>query len=121
MSQVFALTFTVKPGSEERVADLFKKSGRPDHVIRDADGEPIGKLLRTRVFMSGNRIVRVVDSEQDVFTVASHMRQQQEVIDLERELEEFLEEPRDMSTPEAAADFFANAMMSCVLDRSSDE
>jgi hypothetical protein len=121
MSQQWALTWNVKPGTEAEVIRLFERSGRPDHTVRNADGEVVGLLRRTSVFMRQNTVVRVIEFDGDFIDVAKHMGQQQEVRDLERALDQYLEVERDMSTPEKTAAFFASASMRCVLSRRHDE
>jgi hypothetical protein len=121
MSQFYALTWKVKPGTEQAVADLFQNSGRPDHTIRGEDGSVIGKLLSTLVFMQNNTVVRVIEFEGEFRDVARHMGQQQEVQDLERALDGYLETPRDMRTPEGVQKFFREASMQCILARRHDQ
>ena len=121
MSEYFAMTWTVKAGAEEKVAELFQRYGRPDHTIRDDDGNEIGRLLATQVFMRDNTIVRVVEAEApSVIDVAKHMRKQKAIQDLEVNLDQYLEEPRDMSTPEGARAFFAKTAMRCLVARRHD-
>ena len=121
MSQQWALTWNVRRGTEDEVIRLFERSGRPDHVVRDSGGEVVGLLRKTSVFMRQNTVVRVIEFDGEFIDVARHMGRQQEVRDLETALEEFLEEERDMSTPEKTAAFFASASMRCVLSRRHDE
>jgi hypothetical protein len=120
VSQYSALMWTVKPGTEQTVEDLFRNSGRPDFTIRGADGTEKGKLLSTLVLMKGNVVIRVIEFEGDPREVALHMRQQQEVVELEEQLDQYLEVPRDMSTPEGAQKFFREAGMKVILDRRHD-
>lgn len=121
MAQVWALMWQIKPGSEEEVESLFKNSGRPEHVILDEDGKEKGKLLGTYVLMKDNWVVRVIEFDGEFMDVAVHMREQQEVADLERQLDDHLLEPRDMTTPEGARDFFMKTSMRCVLARRHDD
>lgn len=121
MAQVWALMWQVKPGSEQEVESIFQNAGRPEHVILDEDGNEKGKLLGTYVLMKENTVVRVIEFEGEFTDVAVHMREQQEVVDLERQLDEHLLEPRDMSTPEGARDFFMKTAMRCVSSRRHDD
>ena len=50
MSQWLALRYKLKPGSEEEVSG-FEGAGHPDPDVRDEDGNVIGKLLITLVFL----------------------------------------------------------------------
>jgi hypothetical protein len=121
MPEYMALKWTVKPGTEQAVEELFRNYGRPDHVVRAPDGSEQGRLLSTQVFMQGNTVVRVMEFEGDQAAVARHLQQQPAVRDLETKLDEYLEVPRDMSTPEGARKFFRESGMRCVLARRHDE
>ena len=115
--QFQALAWKIKPGSEQTVADLFAKSGVPDHIIKGPDGSVKGRLLQTMVLMKDNYVIRVIEFDAEMRDLINHMRQQQEVKDLEREFEKYLEVPRDMSTPDGAQKFFREAGMRVVLSR----
>jgi hypothetical protein len=122
MSQFWGLMWNVKPGTEQTVEELFRNSGRPEHDIRGADGSIRGKLLQTMVFLKGNTIVRIIEFEGcDLPEVAMHMRRQQAIVDLERALDDLVEIPRDMSTPEKAQQFFRESSMRCILHRRHDQ
>lgn len=121
MSNWFALLYKLKPGSEEFVADLFAQSGRPDHVVKDDDGNEIGRLLTTMAFVGNETGVRIIEVEGDFQAVARHMSRQPEVEEFERQIEEHLAEPRDLSTPEGAQAFFRKRGMRNVLLRRSEE
>jgi hypothetical protein len=122
MSDYYAMTWKVRAGTEEEVAKLFEGYGRPDHTIRDDDGNEVGRLLSTQVFMRENTIVRVLEVEgANIIDVAKHMRAQPAIRDLESRLDGYLEEPRDMSTPEGARAFFMKTLMRCLVARRHDE
>ena len=116
-----ALFYPLKPGSEEKVKELFWASGRPQFDVLDQEGNEVGKLLGTMAFVGKEMAVRVIEVEGALPLVAAHMSRQPEVRQFERELEEHLSEPRDMTTPEGARDFFRNAALECVLVRRHDE
>ena len=119
MSTWMALFFALKPGHEEAVEELFKNSGRPEHEVKDESGAAVGKLLRTLVFVGQEKACRVIEIEGDIMAVSRHMAQQQEVVELEAQLEEHLAQPRDMTSPQGAMEFFMKAGMRCVIDRSA--
>ena len=119
--QFFAMRWNVRKGTEDEVRELFHNYGRPDHVIKDDDGNEVGRLLATQVYMKDNMIVRVVEADApSIIEVAKHMRQQKAIQDLEESLDPLLEEPRDMSTPEGARDFFMKTAMECLVARRHD-
>jgi hypothetical protein len=122
MSDYYAMTWNVRKGTEDEVQALFEDYGRPDHKIVDEDGNRVGTLLATQVFMKDNTVVRVVEAEAPSFIdVAKHMRKQKPIQDLEQKLDPYLEEPRDMSTPQGAAEFFMKSAMKCVVSRRHDQ
>jgi SchA/CurD like domain len=105
------LIYPLKAGSEDTVADIFANSGRPDHDVKDDDGNVVGKLIRTLVFVGPEIAIRVIEVEGDLRTVSRHMSRQPQVKAFEQEIEKHLAEPRDMVTPEGAMAFFAKAGM----------
>jgi hypothetical protein len=121
MSQFSAVTWKVRAGTEQTVAELFRKSGRPEHDIRGPDGSVKGRLLQTVVLMKENTVVRVIEFDGELSDVHQHMRRQQEVQELERELDKYLETPRDMSTPEGAQKYFRETTMQVIVHRRHDD
>lgn len=117
-----ALMWTVKPGTEQAVKELFAAYGRPEMIVRDGDDVERGKMLSTLVFMKGNVVVRVAEAEVESHeALAEHLRKQPAIRELEAKLDQYLEEPRDMSTPEGAREFFNRASMECLVARSIDD
>lgn len=121
MSTWMALNFRLKPGSEDEVAEIFATSGRPEHTVLDENGKEVGRLLQTMVFVGKELAVRVIEIDGDMMTVSRHMAEQEEVKDVEAKLEQHLAVPRDMTSPEGAMKFFAEAGMRCVLNRHADD
>ena len=114
MSLWSGLIYPLKPGTEDTVASIFEKSGRPNHDVLDDDGNVVGKLLRTLVFVGPEIAIRVIEVEGDLRTVSRHMSRQPQVRAFEREIEQHLAKPRDMVTPEGAEAFFREAGMRAV-------
>ena len=123
MSQWVALMWGIKPESRDTVRELFHSYGRPDHTIKDEDGNEVGTLLQTLVFMKDDQVLRVVETTDgvDLPTLAKHMGRQQAIRDLEDKLDEHIAEPRDMSTPEGAREFFVKSIMELLVSRRHDE
>ena len=121
MSQWFALLYKLKPGTEEAVTELFQQSGRPDHEVKDDDGNVVGTLLRTMIFMGTEACTRVIEVDGDLPTVARHMGRQEAVRKFEEGIEPHLAEARDMRSPEGAQAFFRRSGMRMVLDRKLDD
>ena len=121
MSDWLALLYKLKPGHSDEVAELFRKSGRPDHDVRDEDGNVVGRLLTTMAFVGQESAVRVIEVEGDFRSVPAHMSRQPEVKEFEAAIEPLLSEPRDMVSPEGARRFFQRSGMRNVLIRRHDD
>jgi hypothetical protein len=120
MSRWHALHYPLQQGSEEKVKQLFRESGRPSFDVLNEGGVPVGRLLGTMAFVGDRLAVRVIEVDGDLPAVAAHMSRQQVVREFERQLEEHLLLPRDMTTPDGARRFFQQAAMECVLVRRHD-
>jgi SchA/CurD like domain len=123
VAQYWALMWDIKPDSRDTVRELFRSYGRPDHTIKDDDGNEVGTLLSTLVFMRDTHVIRVVETTDGVPlpVLARHMGQQKAIRDLEEALDEHIAEPRDMSTPEGAREFFMKSSMELLASRRHDE
>lgn len=117
----FAMMWSVRPEAVGEVKQAFAEYGRPDHEVKDDEGNVKGRLLATQVFMKDNVVVRVIEVEGDFAAVAAHMGRQPAIRELEDKLTPLLEEPRDMSTPEGAREFFMKSAMECLVDRRHDD
>ncbi|MFE9253834.1 SchA/CurD-like domain-containing protein [Streptomyces sp. NPDC006879] len=107
-----AITYRVKPGHEEEIAEIFadfQRVDRPDYA-KDS-GERAGRLLGTAVFVKDDIVVRVIHYEGDFTAVGRHMAAQQGVHVLEAKLAPYLAEERDTTSPQAFAEYFKNATM----------
>ncbi|MDH6135744.1 quinol monooxygenase YgiN [Kitasatospora sp. MAA4] len=104
-----ALTFTVKPGSEPAVAKILAGYRSPKARV---DG--VTQLLRTSLFMHGNRVVRAVEVAGDLGNALRHVASQPEVRAVEEAVNPYLEEARDLSDPTSARTFFARAALPAV-------
>ena len=121
MSTWHGLQYPLKPGSEEAVKELFHRSGRPAFDVTDEDGNVVGRLLGTMVFVGREIAVRIIEVEGALPQVAAHMSRQPEVKAFERELEQYLAEPRDMVSPDGAREFFQKAALENVISRRHDK
>jgi quinol monooxygenase YgiN len=104
-----ALTFTVKPGSEQTVAGILADYRSPAARVDDTT-----RLRRTSLFMRGNRVVRAVEVEGDLGNALRHVAAQPEVRAVEEAINPYLEEARDLSDPSSARAFFARAALPAV-------
>jgi hypothetical protein len=110
-----ALTFTVKPGSEQSVAKILA-----DYAAPEARVDENTRLCRTSLFMSGNRVVRAVEVKGDLVAALRHVARQPEVRAVEEAINPHLEEDRDLDDPEAARDFFMRAALPVVHHLTAD-
>ncbi|MER8041693.1 SchA/CurD-like domain-containing protein [Streptomyces sp. NPDC094032] len=104
-----ALTFTVKPGSESKVAELLSAYESPNAQVDEAT-----RLRRTSLFMHGNRVVRAVEVEGDLLAALRHVARQPEVRAVEEAINPYLEQDRDLTDPESARVFFTRAALPAV-------
>jgi heme-degrading monooxygenase HmoA len=104
-----ALTFTVRPGSEDVVAKILADYASPEAVVDEQT-----RLRRTSLFMHGNRVVRAVEVEGDLRTALRYVARQPEVRAVEEAINPYLEQDRDLDDPESARMFFARAALPMV-------
>ncbi|MCK8436621.1 TcmI family type II polyketide cyclase [Streptomyces sp. D2-8] len=104
-----ALTFTVKPGSEEIVAKILADYASPEPKVDDTT-----RLCRTSLFMHGNRVVRAVEVRGDLLAALRHVARQPEVRAVEEAINPHLEQDRDLNDPESARVFFTRAALPAV-------
>ena len=104
-----ALTFTVKPGSEEAVAEILADYASPDPKVDDTT-----RLCRTSLFMHGNRVVRAIEVRGDLLAALRHVARQPEVRAVEEAINPYLEQDRDLDDPESARVFFTRAALPAV-------
>ncbi|WP_031519577.1 SchA/CurD-like domain-containing protein [Streptomyces sp. NRRL F-5123] len=104
-----AITFTVRPGSEEVVAKLLSEYASPSARVDSAT-----RLCRTSLFMLGNRVVRAVEVRGSLSAALRHVAQQPEVRAVEEAINPYLEEERDLTSAESARAFFSRAALPAV-------
>jgi heme-degrading monooxygenase HmoA len=104
-----ALIYTVKPGSESRVAEILADHASPETRVDDTT-----RLRRTSLFMHGNRVVRAVEVQGDLTTALRHVVRQPEVRAAEEALTPCLEQHHDLSDPQSARLFFTRAALPAV-------
>ncbi|MEU0207752.1 SchA/CurD-like domain-containing protein [Streptomyces canus] len=104
-----ALTFTVKPGSEETVAKILAGYTSPEPRVDDTT-----RLCRTSLFMHGNRVVRAIEVRGDLLAALRHVARQPEVRAVEEAINPYLEQDRDLDDPESARLFFTRAALPAV-------
>ncbi|MFI5633265.1 SchA/CurD-like domain-containing protein [Streptomyces sp. NPDC051664] len=104
-----ALTFTVRPGTEEIVAKILADYDSPQARVDEHT-----RLRRTSLFMHGNRVVRAVEVEGDLLAALRHVSRQPEVRAVEEAINPYLEQDRDLTDPNSARMFFTRAALPTV-------
>jgi heme-degrading monooxygenase HmoA len=104
-----ALTFTVKPGTEERVARILADYASPETRVDDTT-----RLCRTSLFLHGNRVVRAIEVRGDLLAALRHVAAQPEVRAVEEAINPYLEQDRDLGDPESARVFYTRAALPAV-------
>jgi heme-degrading monooxygenase HmoA len=104
-----ALTFTVKPGSEAKVAALLANYKSPEARVDDTT-----RLCRTSLFMHGNRVVRAIEVRGDLLAALRHVARQPEVRAVEEAINPYLEQARDFNDQESVRVFFTRAALPAV-------
>ncbi|EYT79086.1 SchA/CurD-like domain-containing protein [Streptomyces andamanensis] len=104
-----ALTFTVKPGSEKKVAELLANYESPTARVDDTT-----KLCRTSLFMHGNRVVRAIEVRGDLLAALRHVARQPEIRAVEEAINPYLEQERDFADQESVRVFFTRAALPAV-------
>jgi hypothetical protein len=121
MANYFAITWEIEEGSQDAVRQAFANYGRPDHDVKDDDGNVVGKLYSTQVFLKGTTLVRAIEFEGSIIDVAKHMGRQPAIRALEDEIDKYCVEERDMRTPEGARAYFIKAAMETLVNRRWDD
>lgn len=115
-----AITYRVKPGHEDEIAEIFANFQRVDTPEFHDDREQAGRLLGTAVFVKDDVMVRVIHYEGDIGALARHMAGQRGVHLIEQQLAPYLAQQRDTNTPQGFAEYFRNTTMRCVSQLSID-
>ncbi|MCM2387001.1 SchA/CurD-like domain-containing protein [Streptomyces albipurpureus] len=110
-----ALTFTVKPGSEQAVAKILAGYSSPAARVDDHT-----RLRRTSLFMRGNRVVRAIEVQGDLMAALRHVSRQPEVRAVEEAINPYLEQDRDLNDPNSARLFFTRAALPAVHHVAAD-
>lgn len=116
-----AITYRVKPGNEDAIAEIFasfQRVDRPD--FSDEQGDAAGRLLGTAVFIKDDVMVRIIHYEGDFAWVGRHMAAQKGVHLIEDALQPYLAEERDTAAPAAFGAYFRDATMRCISQLSID-
>ena len=110
-----AITYRVKPGHEEEIAEIFAGfRPMPDPSLEGGDGGAAGRLLGTAVFIKDDVVVRVIHYEGDFAAVGRHVGAQRGTHLIEEKLAPYLAVARETATEEGFGSYFRDATMRCV-------
>ncbi|GAA2150005.1 SchA/CurD-like domain-containing protein [Actinomadura napierensis] len=109
-----ALAFRIKPGTQDQVRDLL--SGYRAPALEADDGT---RLLGTAVFLHGDLVVRVMEFEGDLGTVARHLSADPVIREVERGLIPYLADSYDPADAVQRREFFARRLTERLAHRGS--
>jgi hypothetical protein len=116
-----AITYRVKPGFEDEIAEIFGGFQRVNTPNFAGDnGAQAGRLLGTAVFIKDDVVVRVIHYEGDFAVIGKHMAQQKGVHLIEEALKPYLVERESATTESDFRSHFKNATMRCISELSVD-
>jgi hypothetical protein len=108
----YAISFTVREGTEDKVAEILASYPPPKHRVDDET-----RLVSTSVFMHGTQVVRMLEIEGNLFSALAHLAKDPSIQAVERQVSPYLVEERDLDDPDGARAFFAKALMRHVTTR----
>jgi len=110
-----AITYDIKSGHEDEVAEVFSNFRRPtSSVVPGGKSEQTARIIATAVFIRDGLLVRFIEYEGDLDAVAWFMATQPGVREVERKLAPFLRTPRDTGTPEGFVRTFRSSLLRSV-------
>lgn len=110
-----AITYRVKLGHEDEIAEIFASFQRmANPALRRDDGSEAGRLLGTAVFIKDDVVVRVIHYEGDFAAIGRHVGAQRGTHMIEEKLAPYLVSDRDTSTAEGFGGYFRDATMRCI-------
>ncbi|MFI5495838.1 SchA/CurD-like domain-containing protein [Actinoplanes sp. NPDC051859] len=112
---IAAIRYDIKAGFEQEIADIFTDYRRPSSPsVRDEGGAEVARIIGTAVFLKEDTMVRFIEFEGDIASVARYMAGQPGVREFERKIKPYLSRPRDTDTPEGFVRTFTASVMRCV-------
>lgn len=116
-----AITYRVKPGFEDEIAEIFGGFQRVNTPNFTGDnGAQAGRLLGTAVFIKDDVVVRVIHYEGDFSAIGKHMAQQKGVHLIEEALKPYLVERESATTEADFRSHFKDATMRCISQLTVD-
>ncbi|OJF16146.1 SchA/CurD-like domain-containing protein [Couchioplanes caeruleus] len=112
---IAAIRYDIKAGFEDEIAAIFTDYRRPaSPSVRDDGGAEVARIVGTAVFLKEDTMVRFIEFEGDIESVARFMAEQPGVREFERKIVPYLAKPRDTATVEGFVRTFTASVMRCV-------
>lgn len=111
-----AITYDIKAGCEQEIEEIFanfRRVGSGAVPSRDRAADP-SRIITTALFIRDDTMVRFIEYEGDLETVAWHMANQPGVMEVERKLKPYLSKPRHTDTPEGFVRTFTGSLLRCI-------
>ena len=113
-----AITYDIKGGYEDEVAEVFANFIRPKSaVVPEAAGDT--RIVATAVFIRDSLLVRFIEYEGDLDAVARFIATQPGVQEVERKLAPYLNKPRNTTTVEGFVETFTSSLLRSVSQLSA--
>lgn len=93
MSEWHAIVYPIKPGTEDRVRELFENVRLPRRKVYDEDGVVLAELLSTMVFVGHGKALRLIEFTGALPWVIGHLRGEPAAAAFQRELDQYLDLP----------------------------
>ncbi|SRR6266498_1357109 len=113
-----AITYDIKGGHEDEVAEVFANFRRPASAVVP-DGGADTRIVATAVFIRDSLLVRFIEYEGDLEAVARFMAAQPGVKEVERKLAPYLSKPRNTGTVEGFVETFKSSLLRSVSQLSA--
>ena len=110
-----AITYDIRPGFEEEIAEIFRGFVRPaSPVVRNEEGQEKARIVATAVFIRDAVMVRVIQYDGSLDEIARYIAGQPGVQEVERRLKPYLASPRDTGTTQGFLETFRKSTLRCI-------
>lgn len=106
-----AITYDIKPGHEDEIAEIFADFQRVAATEVDAPGQEDTRILSTALFIRDGLMVRMIEYEGDLDAVARRMFTHPAVRRVEERLANYVNRPRDTDTEEGFVRTFNSSLL----------
>jgi hypothetical protein len=93
MSEWHAIMYPIRPGTEHQVRELFENVVLPRRRVYDENGDVLGELLSTMVFVGPGRALRLIEFTGALQWIVGHLRGEPTAARFQQQLNQFLDLP----------------------------